>query len=67
MKSKQLVKVFNIITDGKFHTLAGIAKKINAPTQSVSARLRDLRKPIYGSNTIERQQRGTVFVYRFID
>jgi hypothetical protein len=65
--TQQLVKVFNAITDGNWHTLAALGKRVNAPTQSVSARLRDLRKAKFGSNTIERQPRGTAFVYRFVD
>jgi hypothetical protein len=62
--TKQIIRVFNTITDGRWHTLAGIGKKVDAPTQSVSARLRDLRKKQFGANIIDKRPRGTVFVYR---
>lgn len=41
--------------DGKWHTLASLAKLADAPPQSVSARLRDLRKPEFGGLTVERR------------
>ncbi len=62
--TKQLVKVFKVMTDCRWHTLAAVGNKVHAPTQSVSARLRDLRKKAYGSHIIDRRERGTVFVYR---
>jgi hypothetical protein len=66
--SQQLVRVFNALTDGGWHTLAALGKRVNAPTQSVSARLRDLRKDKFGGNTIERRRANpTTFVYRFVD
>lgn len=51
----QMRRVFDIVRDGHWHTLAEIAAATGDPEASVSARLRDLRKPKYGSREIERQ------------
>ncbi len=40
----QQQKVWSVVRDGEWHTLAGIAEKTGCPEASVSARLRDLRK-----------------------
>lgn len=47
--------VFNIMKDGQFRTLAQLAQMTGAPEASVSARLRDLRKPRFGGHTVNRQ------------
>lgn len=40
----QQEKVWAVVRDGQWHTLADIAEKTGCPEASVSARLRDLRK-----------------------
>jgi len=50
----QLDAVRSIMFDGRPHTLAEIAERVGAPEASVSARLRDLRKPKFGGYQIER-------------
>jgi len=53
--SKQLDDVKRVMGDGNWRTL-GELEAITGHTQaSVSARLRDLRKPKHGANTVERQ------------
>jgi hypothetical protein len=52
----QLALVRAVMSDGQWHTLAGIADLIGAPEASISARLRDLRKPRFGAWTIERRR-----------
>jgi hypothetical protein len=54
----QTEAVFNLMCDGKFRTLATIADMICAPEASVSARLRDLRKPRFGAHTVNREYLG---------
>lgn len=50
----QLKAVRAVMSDHEYHTLYHIALLTGYPEASISARLRDLRKPKYGSNIIER-------------
>ena len=63
--SVQLVKVRRLMADGLWRTLAEIAEATGAPEASVSARLRDMRKPGGGGYIVEREfvHRG-LFRYR---
>lgn len=65
--AKQHNRVLSAMKDGEEHTLAQIAKATGDPEASVSARLRDLRKPRFGSHDIQRRyvERG-LFVYRLV-
>lgn len=56
-----------LMRDGAWRTLSQISQATDDPEASVSARLRDLRKPRFGSNTVERRfvSRG-LFEYRLI-
>jgi hypothetical protein len=61
----QLERTLEVMKDGRWHTLPEIADAVGCTTQSASARLRDLRKPRYGSHRIDRNRIGiAVFVYR---
>ena len=53
--SRQLDKVLGIMPDWLWHTLREIAEAISQPEASVSARIRDLRKPKFGGWTVERR------------
>lgn len=55
---RQLTAVATLMEDGEWRTLAEIAKAIGAPEASVSARLRDLRKPKFGRQAVQSQRRG---------
>ena len=63
----QMGKVRAVMADGAWRTLAEIAEAVGSPEASVSARLRDLRKPAFGGHTVERQyvERG-LFRYRVV-
>jgi len=63
----QLTRVRLVMRDMQWHTLDEIAKQTHDPPASVSARLRDLRKPRFGGHQVERQyvQRG-LFQYRMV-
>lgn len=52
---EQMLAVLSLMADGRFRTLAEISSQTNAPESSVSARLRDLRKPRFGGHTVNRQ------------
>ena len=53
----QAQKVFDVMCDRSWRTLGQIAEATGAPEASVSARLRDLRKPRFGGFTVERRHR----------
>jgi hypothetical protein len=52
---RQHAKVFEYMRYGGWHTLEAISEATGAPQASVSARLRDLRKPRFGGHTVERE------------
>lgn len=52
----QFRRVRALMSDGAWRTLAEIAQRVDAPEASVSARLRDLRKPRFGSFVVERRR-----------
>lgn len=56
--STQLGKVYAVMLDGDWHSLSGLEMAIGltATQTAISARLRDLRKPRFGGNTIERHR-----------
>ena len=53
--NRQARKVWLVVSDGEWHTLAGISGRTGDPEASVSARLRDLRKKRFGSHIITRR------------
>ena len=55
----QLVRVRQLVCDGQWRTLYEISFETGYPEQSVSARLRDLRKHKFGKWTVERRRRAT--------
>ena len=65
--STQLQRVFAAMSDGQWHTLDELVSKAGGTTASISARLRDFRKPKFGSHTVERQRKGDpkVGVYQY--
>jgi hypothetical protein len=51
----QMAAVFDLMKDGQWRTLQMISVAVMAPESSVSARLRDLRKPRFGGYQVERK------------
>ena len=51
----QMAKVLALMEDGNWRTLAQIAAAVNGSEAGCSARLRDARKPRYGSRVVERR------------
>lgn len=54
----QLARIYSLMADGQWRTLAEIAAATGDPESSISAQLRHLRKPRFGSHVVERQHRG---------
>lgn len=54
----QMERVFNCMRDSVWRTLDEISHITKDPHASISAQLRHLRKPRFGSHTIEKRRRG---------
>jgi hypothetical protein len=52
---RQLQRVIRCMQDGEWRTLDQISRATGDPPASVSARLRDLRKPQFGSHEVDRE------------
>ena len=55
--SKQYNRIFRIMSDGQWRTYEEIASLSGDPENSISAQLRHMRKPRFGSHVIERRSR----------
>lgn len=55
---RQLRDVFAYMSDGQPHTLEEIAWETHHPEASISARLRDLRKPRFGAHEVSKTYLG---------
>ena len=55
---RQLRDVRDLMSDGEWRTLMDIEYRLGYPEASISARLRDLRKPRFGGYTVERRYAG---------
>lgn len=60
----QLQRVESLMSDGQFRTLNEISSAVSAPEQSVSARLRDLRKSKFGGYNVTRRKIND-FLYEY--
>ena len=56
--NEQTVRIYRLMNDSTWRTLAEISAETHDPEASVSARLRDLRKENFGSFVVERRRRG---------
>lgn len=56
----QLKRVYDVMSDGKWHDLAFLSLCADAPEGSCSARLRDLRKDKFGAHTVDRKRDKTI-------
>ena len=54
----QLRRIFNLMSDGKWRTLRQISSETGDPEASISAQLRHLRKPRFGSHEVNRMSLG---------
>ena len=54
----QTQRVFNLMTDGRWRTLAEISLATGDPHASISAQLRHLRKERFGGHQVNKRSRG---------
>ena len=54
----QLLDIFNLMRDEQYRTLDEISSETRHPAASISAQLRHLRKPKFGSYTVNKRRRG---------
>lgn len=54
----QLKRIVDVTKDGEWRTLEEIAEATHDPEASISAQLRHLRKPRFGSHTVLKRRRG---------
>lgn len=52
----QLLRVWNQMIDGQWHTLAELADKCGGSEAAISARIRDFRKEKFGSHIVLRRR-----------
>lgn len=63
--SRQFLRVRALMLDGEWRSLYTIADATGDPVQSISARLRDLRKAKFGGYNVERRRvAGGLWEYR---
>jgi hypothetical protein len=66
---RQLNSVRTLMWDEQWRTLSQIALGLGYPEASISARLRDLRKPKFGGYVVERKRatdQSGLFLYRLV-
>ena len=54
----QILRVWDLMRDGRWRTLQEIADRTGDPPASISAQLRHLRKRRFGEHTVERRSSG---------
>lgn len=65
--TRQQDTIYALMRDGRPRTLAEIESATGYPQSSISARLRDLRKPRFGGHDVIRAYRDQgVWVYRVV-
>ena len=51
----QILRIWDVVQDGSWHTLKDIHALTGDPEASISAQLRHLRKPRFGNHIVERE------------
>jgi len=54
----QILRIFNFMLDGEWHTLGEIEFETGDPQASISAQLRHLRKDRFGNYTVLKRRKG---------
>ena len=63
----QLLRIWRVVRDGAWRTLAQIASATGDPEASISAQLRHLRKERFGQHEVEKTHLGQgLYHYRVI-
>lgn len=67
LPATQIERVMLAIKDGQWKTLEEVSEITGDTTPSISARLRDLRKPQFGGHTILRRKvNANLFEYKIV-
>jgi len=65
--TNQLDRIFKLMADGEYRSLSEISKATGDHESSISAQLRHLRKPRFGSHTVNKNYIGDgLFKYQLI-
>ena len=56
----QIRRMFNLMKDARYRTLAEITEFTGDPEASISANLRHLRKNRFGNHIVDKQRRGKI-------
>jgi hypothetical protein len=65
--TKQFSRVWEAMKDGRWRTLAQLHTATDDPEASISARMRDFRKPRFGSHDVQRRYVADgLFEYRLV-
>lgn len=63
----QILRIYDLMKDGQPRTLGQIAEHTCDPEASISAQLRNLRKPRFGGYVVEKENLGKgLFQYRLV-
>ena len=63
----QIKRIYELMKDGQWRTLGQIAEYTEDPEASISAQLRNLRKPRFGGYIVEKMNLGNgLFGYRLV-
>ena len=63
----QILRIYDLVKDGKWRTLDQISKATDDPHASVSAQLRNLRKERFGGFNVERRHISDgLYEYRLV-
>lgn len=64
----QVLRIYDLMKDGKWRTLSEIEAVTRDGQSSISAQLRNLRKPSFGSHKVEKRRRTEqgLFEYRIL-
>ncbi len=54
----QMARIIGVMADGQWRTLGELEHAAHAPQASISAQLRHLRKPRFGSYRVDKRRRG---------
>jgi len=67
LAATQIERVRDVLRDGEWKTLEEVSSITGDTTPSISARLRDLRKPRFGNHLIiKRKVNDNLFEYRMV-
>lgn len=63
--TKQYIRIFDLMQDGLWRSLTDIEKITGDPPASISAQLRHMRKPRFGSHKVEKKYAGNgLYLYK---